>query len=53
MEKYSSSNIETAVTEFYKGHVAGTQQWLKEAQMSPDAWTFIWELLQPTKVKYT
>ncbi|KAB0794665.1 hypothetical protein PPYR_11504 [Photinus pyralis] len=45
---YSVENLERAVTLFYKteaGQQAEAHRWLTEAQNSPQAWSFVWELL--------
>lgn len=52
--EYTSENLEKAVTLFYRseaGQQAEAHQWLTEAQNSPQAWCFVWELLSPHKVK--
>ncbi|KAF5307676.1 hypothetical protein FQR65_LT06731 [Abscondita terminalis] len=49
---YSVENLEKAVTLFYKteaGQQAEAHQWLTEAQNSPQAWSFVWELLDPRR----
>lgn len=46
--EYTSENLEKAVTLFYQQ--AQAHQWLTEAQNSPQAWSFVWELLNPHKV---
>lgn len=50
--EYSVENLEKAVTLFYKteaGQQAEAHQWLTEAQNSPQAWSFVWELLDPRR----
>ncbi|CAK1553495.1 unnamed protein product [Leptosia nina] len=45
-------NLEYAVNVFYNGEQnerAKAHTWLAEAQKLPEAWNFVWELLQPTK----
>lgn len=53
--EYTADNLERVVTLFYRseaGQQAQAHQWLTEAQNSPHAWSFVWELLQPHKVTY-
>ncbi|EFA09709.1 importin-13 [Tribolium castaneum] len=48
--EYTAENLEKAVTLFYRteaGQQAEAHQWLTEAQNSPQAWSFVWELLSP------
>lgn len=48
-------NLERAVTQFYHSDAslqAQAHQWLTAVQASPEAWCFVWELLQPSKVRY-
>ncbi|RZC40401.1 importin-13, partial [Asbolus verrucosus] len=48
--EYTTDNLEKAVTLFYRteaGQQAEAHQWLTEAQNSPQAWSFVWELLSP------
>lgn len=48
--EYSADNLEKAVTLFYRTEAvqqAEAHQWLTEAQNSPLAWSFVWELLNP------
>lgn len=50
---YTAENLEKAVTLFYRteaGQQAEAHQWLTEAQNSPQAWGFVWELLSPHRV---
>ncbi|KAL3269998.1 hypothetical protein HHI36_009055 [Cryptolaemus montrouzieri] len=50
--EYTAENLEKAVTLFYRSEArqqAEAHQWLNEAQNSPQAWSFIWELLSPNK----
>lgn len=51
--EYTAENLEKVVTLFYRseaGQQAQAHQWLTEAQNSPQAWSFVWELLQPHRV---
>lgn len=50
---YSAENLEKVVTMFYRSEAqqqAEAHQWLTEAQNSPAAWSFVWELLNPYRV---
>ncbi|KAJ8920238.1 hypothetical protein NQ315_011899 [Exocentrus adspersus] len=51
--EYTSDNLEKVVTLFYRSEAqqqqAEAHQWLTEAQNSPQAWSFVWELLSPQK----
>ncbi|KAF5269678.1 hypothetical protein FQA39_LY08601 [Lamprigera yunnana] len=50
--EYTVENLEKAVMLFYKtetGQQAEAHQWLTEAQNSPQAWSFVWELLDPRR----
>ncbi|KAG5892535.1 hypothetical protein JTB14_011124 [Gonioctena quinquepunctata] len=47
---YTTDNLEKAVTLFYRTEAqqqAEAHQWLTQAQNSPEAWRFVWELLSP------
>ncbi|XP_041359281.1 importin-13-like [Gigantopelta aegis] len=48
---YSAANVEQAVLQFYcNGNLhPEVHQWLTRAQISPQAWTFCWDLVQPDK----
>lgn len=51
--EYTSENIEQAVSLFYKtdsAQQATAHQWLTDAQNSPHAWSFVWDLLDPRRV---
>lgn len=52
--EYTANNLEEAVTLFYRTEAqqqqAEAHQWLTEAQNSPQAWSFVWELLSPQRV---
>lgn len=51
--EYTVQNLEYAVSVFYNGEQterANAHSWLTEAQRVPEAWNFVWELLQPNKV---
>lgn len=51
--EYTAQNLEYAVSVFYNGEQedrAKAHAWLTVAQRVPEAWNFVWELLQPTKV---
>ena len=46
----NSQNVERAVLQFYQsGASQETHKWLTLAQLSPLAWTFCWDLIQPDK----
>ncbi|KAF2883130.1 hypothetical protein ILUMI_23047 [Ignelater luminosus] len=50
--EYTVENLEKVVTLFYKSEAvqqAEAHQWLTEAQNSPQAWSFVWELLDPQR----
>lgn len=50
---FSAANLERAVCQFYQSDTttqAQAHQWLTAAKISPQAWGFVWELLQPQKV---
>ncbi|KAG7299544.1 hypothetical protein JYU34_016505 [Plutella xylostella] len=50
--QYTVQNLEYAVSVFYNSEHnerAQAHQWLTTAQRCPEAWSFVWELLQPTK----
>lgn len=50
--EYTVKNLEYAVSVFYASEhaeQAQAHQWLTSAQMCPQAWSFVWELLQSTK----
>lgn len=52
--EYTAQNLEYAVSVFYNGEQedrAKAHAWLTAAQRVPEAWNFVWELLQPSKVK--
>lgn len=52
--EYTAENLERVVTLFYRseaGQQAQAHQWLTQAQNSPQAWSFVWELLQPQRVR--
>lgn len=51
--EYTVQNLEYAVSVFYNGEQcerAKAHAWLTASQRVPEAWTFVWELLQPNKV---
>lgn len=51
--EYTAQNLEYAVSVFYNGEQterARAHTWLTAAQKVPEAWNFVWELLQPNKV---
>lgn len=53
--EYTEQNLAYAVSVFYNGEQnerAKAHAWLTAAQRVPEAWNFVWELLQPTKVLY-
>ncbi|XP_003423892.1 importin-13 isoform X1 [Nasonia vitripennis] len=41
--------VENAVKRFYASGDNDTHAWLLQAQASPEAWTFVWQLLDPSK----
>lgn len=46
----NAANVEQAVLQFYQSSATQeTHQWLTLAQISPQAWNFSWELIQPEK----
>ncbi|XP_046960638.1 importin-13 [Vanessa cardui] len=50
--EYTAQNLEYAVSVFYNGEQqdrAKAHAWLTAAQRLPEAWNFVWELLQPSK----
>lgn len=50
--EYTAENLEKAVTVFYRTEAsqqAEAHQWLTEAQNSPHAWSFVWDLLHPQR----
>ncbi|XP_028161077.1 importin-13 isoform X3 [Ostrinia furnacalis] len=50
--EYTAQHLEYAVSVFYNGEQADRAKahaWLTAAQRVPEAWNFVWELLQPTK----
>ncbi|XP_075970336.1 importin-13-like protein cdm [Anticarsia gemmatalis] len=50
--EYTAQNLEYAVSVFYNGEQserAKAHAWLTAAQRVPEAWNFVWELLQPSK----
>ena len=50
MANYSTANVEAAVIQFYSaGNSPETHQWLTSAQMSSSAWSFSFELIDPSK----
>ena len=51
--EFTAENLERAVVQFYHTDAtmqAHAHQWLTAAQMSTEAWCFVWELLHPSKV---
>lgn len=42
--------IDQAVKQFYAEGNNDVHAWLLRVQASPEAWTFVWELLDPSKV---
>lgn len=51
--EFTAQNAEYAVSVFYNGEPndrTKAHTWLTTAQRVPEAWNFLWELLQPTKV---
>lgn len=50
--EYTAENLEKAVSVFYRTEAvqqAEAHQWLSEAQNSPQAWSFVWDLLHPQR----
>ncbi|KAI8428800.1 hypothetical protein MSG28_007472 [Choristoneura fumiferana] len=50
--EYNPENLEYAVSVFYNGEQADRAKahaWLTSAQRVPEAWKFVWDLLQPNK----
>ncbi|XP_068084761.1 importin-13 [Anabrus simplex] len=50
--EFTIENLERAVAQFYHTDAAmqaRAHQWLTASQTSPEAWTFVWELLHPSK----
>lgn len=50
--EYTAENLEKAVSVFYRSEgiqQAEAHQWLSEAQNSPQAWSFVWDLLHPQR----
>ena len=46
----SAANVEAAVLQFYRSQATQeTHKWLTLAQLSPQAWSFCWELIAPAK----
>lgn len=51
--EFTADNLEHAVSQFYHTDAnmqAQAHQWLTTAQNSQQAWSFVWELLQPYRV---
>jgi hypothetical protein len=51
--EFTAENLECAVVQFYHTDAAmqaHAHHWLTAAQASPEAWCFVWQLLQPSKV---
>lgn len=46
----NATAVETAVNQFYKWGDQAAHTWLMKVQTSPEAWNFVWELLNPEKV---
>lgn len=43
--------VDQAVKQFYADGNNEVHTWLLRVQASPEAWTFVWELLDPSKVR--
>lgn len=43
--------VDQAVKQFYAQGNNEVHTWLLQIQASPEAWTFVWELLDPSKVR--
>lgn len=57
MELIDSKTLEEAVTLFYRSGPqtqasaqSAAHEWLTKAQCSPQAWSFVWDLMQLNKV---
>lgn len=51
--EFTVENLEEAVAVFYRAepnYQAQAHQWLSKAQNSVQAWSFVWELLDPQRV---
>lgn len=51
--EFTPENLEKAVTLFYRSDArqqAEAHKWLTAAQNSRQAWSFVWELLNPHRV---
>lgn len=46
----NATAVENAVNQFYKWGDKAAHTWLMKVQTSPEAWNFVWELLNPEKV---
>lgn len=54
--EFNAENLERAVIQFYNNNPSNrseAHEYLTAAKGSPQAWAFIWELLEPTKVNLT
>lgn len=52
---FTVENLEEAVAVFYRSEAnqqAEAHEWLNKAQNSPQAWSFVWELLDPQRVTF-
>lgn len=48
--EFTAANVEIVVTEFYRsGSYHQHNDWLTRCQLCPEAWSFGWELINPTK----
>ena len=45
--------VENAVNRFFAAGESEAHSWLLQVQASPEAWSFVWQLLVPTKVNPT
>lgn len=42
--------VDNAVKQFYSAGNNEAHSWLLQVQTSPEAWNFVWHLLEPSKV---
>lgn len=45
-----ATTVEEAVKRFYSTGSNEAHTWILQVQASPEAWTFVWQLLDPSKV---
>ncbi|KAH8240428.1 hypothetical protein KR038_006745 [Drosophila bunnanda] len=51
MEQVDIVRLEEAIKAFYQSKDQATNVWLSEAKVSPQAWQFVWQLMQPDKTQ--